>query len=45
MRIGIVGPEVVWDLVQAFLSAEFSKAELHLRRLGKLSSLEGSLND
>ena len=36
----IVGPELAWDLVQAFLAAEFSQAERHLRRLGKVAALE-----
>jgi ribose 5-phosphate isomerase B len=36
-----VGPAVAWDLVQTFLTAEFSQAERHLRRLGKVASLEG----
>jgi ribose 5-phosphate isomerase B len=35
-----VGPFVAWDLVQAFLGAEFSQAPRHLRRLGKVASLE-----
>ena len=35
-----VGPAVSWDLVQTFLAAEFSQAERHLRRLGKVASLE-----
>ena len=35
-----VGPEVAWDLVQTFLAAQFSQAERHLRRLGKVTSLE-----
>ncbi len=35
-----VGPEVAWDLVQAFLAAEFSKDARHLRRLSKVASLE-----
>jgi ribose 5-phosphate isomerase B len=34
-----VGMEVAWDLVQAFLTAEFSQAERHLRRLAKVASL------
>jgi ribose 5-phosphate isomerase B len=34
------GPSVAWDLVQTFLGAEFSRAERHLRRLGKVASLE-----
>jgi len=35
-----VGPAVAWDLVQTFLAAEFSQAPRHLRRLGKVASLE-----
>jgi ribose 5-phosphate isomerase B len=35
-----VGPAVAWDLVQTFLAAEFSQAARHLRRLGKVASLE-----
>src|SRR5467141_3963503 len=34
-----VGPGVAWDLVQAFLAAEFSQAPRHLRRLSKVASL------
>jgi len=35
-----VGPSVAWDLVQAFLAAEFSQASRHLRRLSKVARLE-----
>ena len=35
-----VGPEVAWDLVQTFLAAQFSQAERHLRRIGKVACLE-----
>jgi ribose 5-phosphate isomerase B len=35
-----VGPAVAWDLVQTFLAADFSQDERHLRRLGKVASLE-----
>ena len=35
-----VGPAVACDLVDTFLAAEFSQAERHLRRLGKVASLE-----
>lgn len=35
-----VGPAVAWDLVQTFLAAKFSPAPRHLRRLGKVASLE-----
>ena len=36
----VVGPAVARDLVNTFLAAEFSQAERHLRRLGKVASLE-----
>ena len=35
-----VGPAVACDLVQTFLAAQFSQAQRHLRRLGKVASLE-----
>jgi len=35
-----VGPSLAWDLVETFLAAEFSQAERHLRRLGKVALLE-----
>jgi len=35
-----IGAYVAWDLVEAFLKAEFSQAPRHLRRLGKVASLE-----
>jgi ribose 5-phosphate isomerase B len=35
-----LGSEVVWDLVQTFLAADFSQAPRHLRRLGKVAALE-----
>jgi RpiB/LacA/LacB family sugar-phosphate isomerase len=35
-----VGPGVAWDLVQAFVAAEFSHAPRHLRRLSKVARLE-----
>jgi ribose 5-phosphate isomerase B len=35
-----VGPAVAWDLVQTFLASKFSAAERHIRRLGKVASLE-----
>jgi ribose 5-phosphate isomerase B len=34
------GPAVAWDLVQTFLSAQFSQEKRHLRRLSKVASLE-----
>ncbi len=35
-----VGPAVAWDLVQTYLAAEYSQADRHLRRLGKVALLE-----
>ena len=35
-----VGPEVAWDLVETYLAAEYSQAERHLRRRGKVAALE-----
>src|SRR5215467_505345 len=31
----VEGPELAWDLVQAFLAARFSQAPRHVRRLSK----------
>lgn len=39
-----VGPAVAWDLVETFLAAKFSQAERHLRRLGRVASLEAAPN-
>jgi len=36
----VMGTMVAWDLVETFLEAEFSQAERHLRRLGKVAALE-----
>jgi ribose 5-phosphate isomerase B len=38
-----IGPLVAWDLVETFLAAEFSQAQRHVRRLGKVASLEREL--
>ena len=35
-----IGSEAAWDLVETYLAAEFSQAERHLRRLGKVAALE-----
>jgi ribose 5-phosphate isomerase B len=35
-----IGPAAAWELVEAFLAAEFSQAERHLRRLAKVAALE-----
>ena len=34
------GPEVAWDLVRTFLTAQFSDEPRHLRRLRKVAQLE-----
>lgn len=34
------GPSLAWDILEAFLAAEFSLAPRHLRRLSKVASLE-----
>ncbi len=34
------GPSVAWDLVQTFPQAKYSQEERHLRRLGKVASVE-----
>ncbi len=36
----VIGPSAAWDLVQAFVTAEFSGAERHVRRLSKVAALE-----
>ncbi len=36
----VVGPSTAWDLVEAFLAAQFSQAERHLRRLAKVALLD-----
>jgi ribose 5-phosphate isomerase B len=35
-----VGPFLAWDLLEAFLAADFGQAERYLRRLDKVASLE-----
>jgi ribose 5-phosphate isomerase B len=35
-----LGPYAAWDILEQFLAAEFSQAPRHLRRLGKVASLE-----
>ncbi len=36
----VAGPEVAWDLIQAFLAAKYSSEERHLRRLAKVAAVE-----
>src|SRR4029450_11204800 len=35
-----IGPAVAWDLLQTYLAAEYSQADRHLRRIGKVASIE-----
>ncbi len=35
-----IGASAAWDLVETYLAAEYSHAERHLRRLGKVAALE-----
>lgn len=35
-----LGPFAAWDILEAFLAAEFSQAPRHLRRLAKVAALE-----
>jgi ribose 5-phosphate isomerase B len=35
-----IGPFAAWDILEAFLAAEFSQEPRHLRRLGKVAALE-----
>ena len=34
----IIGAELAWEIVEAFLAAKYSSAERHLRRLAKVGS-------
>lgn len=36
----VVGPELAKEIVRAFLDAEFSGAERHVRRIGKIAEIE-----
>ncbi len=36
----VIGPELALELVRAFLTAQFSGAERHIRRLAKIKALE-----
>jgi ribose 5-phosphate isomerase B len=40
-----IGPSAAWDILEAFLAAEFSLAPRHLRRLGKVASLEAAVSE
>jgi ribose 5-phosphate isomerase B len=36
----VVGPELAWEIVEAFLGAEFTGDERHIRRVEKLDELD-----
>ena len=36
----VIGPALAWELIQKFLSAQFSGAERHKRRLAKVQELD-----
>ena len=36
----VIGPALAWDLIRTFLSARFSEAPRHRRRLAKIAALE-----
>jgi len=36
----VIGPEVAVEIVRAYLGAEFSHEERHIRRLGKIEAIE-----
>lgn len=38
----IIGPELAWEIVEAFLAAKYSSAERHLRRLAKVAKIEST---
>lgn len=38
----VVGASLAWELVQTFLTAQFSGAERHCRRLAKVAALENA---
>lgn len=38
----IIGPELAWEIVEAFLAAKYSSAERHLRRLAKVAKIESA---
>lgn len=40
----VVGPALMWELVQVFLHSDFSGAERHERRLAKIQNLEKQEN-
>jgi ribose 5-phosphate isomerase B len=39
----VIGAALAWELLQVFLSASFSGAERHQRRLAKIAGLEAAL--
>jgi len=38
-----IGPFAAWDILEAFLAAQYSQAPRHLRRLAKVAALEAEM--
>ena len=38
----VIGSELAWEIVKAFLGAEFTGEERHVRRVGKIDKLNQS---
>ena len=38
----VIGSELAWEIVQAFVGAEFTGEERHVRRVGKIDTLDRS---
>jgi ribose 5-phosphate isomerase B len=41
----VIGPELAKEIVRAFLGAKFSKADRHIRRVGKISAIEADARE
>jgi ribose 5-phosphate isomerase B len=39
----VIGPALAWELIQTFLSAQFTGAERHKRRLAKVQELDSQM--
>ncbi|MGB5731219.1 MAG: RpiB/LacA/LacB family sugar-phosphate isomerase, partial [Acidimicrobiia bacterium] len=38
----VIGSELAWEIVKAFIGAEFTREERHVRRVGKIDELDQS---
>ncbi len=41
----VIGPELAKELVRTFLAAKFSKADRHIRRVGKITAIENDARE